>query len=97
MDRKITRIEPVDELRPLKKVAAYARISDENQEMLHSLAMQVSYFSELIQARPDWDYVGVYADAAATGTKDTRVEFQRMLADCRAGKIDYIITNAVMI
>ena len=95
MDRKITKIEPVSALLARRKVTGYARVSCAKDEMLHSLAAQVSYYSELIQCRPDWTYTGVYADAAETGTKDNRPEFQRMLADCRAGRVDYIITKSI--
>jgi DNA invertase Pin-like site-specific DNA recombinase len=76
-------------------VAAYARVSGGKDEMLRSLAAQVSAYSELIQSRPDWDYAGVYADADETGTRDDRPEFQRLIADCRAGLIDAVITKAV--
>ena len=82
-------------LQRLTRVAAYARVSTGKDAMLHSLAAQVSYYSELIQKHPGWRYVGVYADEAMTGTKDTREEFQRLLADCRAGKIDMVITKSV--
>lgn len=76
-------------------VAAYARVSSGKDEMLHSLSAQVSYYSNMIQARGDWRYAGVYADSAVTGTKDARGEFQRMLDDCRNGKIDMIITKSI--
>ena len=79
----------------IKNVAAYARVSCGNDEMLHSLAAQVSYYSELIQKEPAWNYQGVYADSALTGTKDTRPEFQRLLADCRVGKIHMVITKSI--
>ena len=55
--------------------------------MLHSLSVQVSYYSAYIQKQPEWLYCGVYVDEAVTGTKTERPEFQRLLADCRAGKI----------
>ena len=77
------------------RVAAYARVSSAKDAMHHSLSAQVSYYSEYIQKRPGWEYVGVYADEAKTGTKDTRENFQRMLEDCRSGKIDMIITKSV--
>jgi len=79
----------------LTRVAAYARVSSGKDEMLHSLAAQVSYYSEYIQKHPGWLYSGVYADEAMTGTKDDRPEFQRMLADCRNSKIDRIITKSI--
>lgn len=78
-----------------KRVAAYARVSSGKDAMLHSLSAQVSYYSNYIQNHPGWEYVGVYADEALTGTKETRPEFQRLLADCRAGKIDMIITKSI--
>lgn len=63
--------------------------------MLHSLSAQVSYYSEFIQKHRGWAYVGVYADEAKTGTKDERESFQRLLADCHAGKIDMVITKSI--
>lgn len=77
------------------RVAGYARVSSGKDAMLHSLSSQVSYFSNLIQNHPGWQYVGVYADEALTGTKSDRAEFQRLLADCRAGKIDLVLVKAV--
>lgn len=91
----IIRIEAKQEAARLIRVAAYARVSSGKDAMIHSLAAQVSHYSRLIQSHNGWSYVGVYADEAITGTKDERPEFQRMLDDCRAGKIDLIITKAV--
>ena len=79
----------------LKRVAAYARVSSGKDAMLHSLSAQVSYYSELIQKHSGWQYVGVYADEALTGTKENRENFQRLLADCRDGKVDLIITKSI--
>lgn len=78
-----------------KRVAAYARVSSGKDAMLHSLSAQVSYYSDLIQNRPGWLYCGVFADEALTGTKENRAEFQRLLAECRAGNIDLIITKSI--
>lgn len=79
----------------LRRVAAYARVSSGKDAMLHSLSAQVSYYSELIQKNPAWSYVGVYADEDYTGTRDARPEFQRLLADCRAGAVDLVLTKSV--
>ena len=79
----------------LKRVAAYARVSSGKDAMLHSLSAQVSYYSDLIQNHSGWQYAGVYADEALTGTKDNRDNFQRLLADCRAGKIDLVLTKSI--
>ena len=96
MARKITAIAPHKSFEfQRKKVAAYARVSSGKDAMLHSLSAQVSYYSKMIQSRPKWQYVGVYADEAATGTKDNRNEFQRMISDCKSGNIDMIITKSI--
>ncbi len=63
--------------------------------MLHSLSEQVSYYNTYIQEHPGWEFAGIYADADYTGTKENRPEFQRLLADCRAGKIDRVIAKAI--
>ena len=96
MERIIRKISPSATMFPKKKrVAAYARVSSCKDAMLHSLSAQVSYYSNYIQKHKEWQYVGVYADEAITGTKDNRAEFQRLLADCRAGLIDMIITKSI--
>lgn len=96
MNRIIRKITPAVPMLPKKKrVAAYARVSTGKDWMLHSLSAQISHYSNMIQKRADWEYVGVYADEAITGTKDNRAEFQRMIADCRSGKIDLIMTKSI--
>lgn len=98
MGRIITEITPfcvVNAILHLKRVAAYARVSSGKDAMLHSLSAQVSYFSDYIQKRRDWTYAGVYIDEAVTGTKDRRAGFQKMMEDCRAGKIDMIIAKSI--
>lgn len=96
MEKKIRTIQHPATLHLKKKrIAAYARVSSGKDAMLHSLSAQVSYYSGLIQRHADWEFAGVYADEALTGTKDTRTEFQRLLADCRTGKIDMVITKSI--
>jgi site-specific DNA recombinase len=96
MERIIREIEKSESVIPKKlRVAAYARVSSGKEAMLHSLSMQVSYYSKFIQNRPDWEYMGIYSDEAYTGTKASRPGFQQMLADCRAGKIDMVITKSI--
>ena len=63
--------------------------------MLHSLAAQITYYQNLITSHQGWEFSGVYADEAITGTKDTREEFQRLIQDCKDGKIDMIIVKAI--
>ena len=91
----VIRIEMKNICPPKKRVAAYARVSSGKDAMLHSLAAQVAYYSDMIQRNAAWKYVGVYADEALTGTKESRPEFLRLLEDCRAGKIDLILTKSL--
>ena len=96
MTKMIRRVTPKVMLLPKqKRVCAYARVSSGKDAMLHSISAQISYYSNLIQRNPDWAYAGVYADEALTGTKDNRESFQRLLSDCRAGKIDMVLTKSI--
>jgi len=96
LKKTITKKEkPIAVMPSLKRVAAYARVSSGKDEMLHSLAAQVSYYSDYIQRHPGWVYTGVYADEALTGTKDNRPKFQRLLEDCRSGKLDLVLTKSI--
>ena len=96
MEKIIRTIMPGIPSMPKQKcVAAYARVSSGKDAMLHSMSAQVSYYSGMIQRNPEWSYAGVYADEAFTGTKDSREGFQHLLSDCRAGKIDMVITKSI--
>ena len=92
---RIEKLEPLKKLPKLKNVAAYARVSSPKDAMKHSLAAQVSYYSGMIQSHPGWRYAGVFTDEGVTGTKETRDGFQRLLEECRAGRIDMIITKSI--
>ena len=91
----IQRVQTLPQIEKVLKVAAYARVSTGKDAMLHSLSAQVSYYSTMIQNHYGWIYAGVYSDEAVTGTKEKRDGFQRMLTDCREGKIDMIITKSI--
>ena len=95
MERIVQKVKFPPRQPKLKRVAAYARVSSGKDAMLHSLAAQVEYYSTYIRRHPGWEYVGVYADEAKTGTKDSREQFQQLLTDCKAGKIDHIITKSI--
>ncbi|MBQ5608072.1 MAG: recombinase family protein, partial [Oscillospiraceae bacterium] len=78
------------------RVAAYARVSTDSDEQMGSVAAQKDYFEKLIQKRPDWVLVDIYADEGISGTSLNRREaFNRMIADALAGKIDLIITKSL--
>ncbi|HEY9059363.1 MULTISPECIES: recombinase family protein [Pseudobacteroides] len=80
----------------LKRVAAYARVSTDNDEQLSSYEAQVDYYTKHIQSNTAWKFVEVYTDEgiSATSTKK-RDGFNRMIADALNGKIDLIITKSV--
>ena len=76
------------------RVAAYCRVSTDDEDQIKSYNSMVRYYTDLIQSNKDWIFVGVYADKAITGTKiDKRDEFQRIIQDCMDGKIDMIIAT----
>lgn len=95
MGRNIETVHFPDTAPKLKRVAAYARVSSGKDAMLHSLSAQISEYSSRIQNHPGWQYAGVYADEAKTGTKDSRENFQRLVAECRAGNVDMVITKSI--
>lgn len=96
MERKITQVHfPNTPDVTMKRVAAYARVSTAKFDAEHSLSAQVSYYSDYIQKHKGWIYAGVYAEEGVSGTRGSRPEFQRMIADCRAGKIDLIFTKSI--
>ena len=96
IDRIVEKKAPVDPVQPrFTRVAAYARVSTGKDAMLHSLSAQVGYYSAMIRNHRGWLYSGVYSDEARTGTKYERPGFQKLLEDCRAGKIDLIVTKSV--
>ena len=94
---KITKIEPeIPLIKPRLKVAAYARVSMKSERLIHSLSAQVSYYSELIQKNPEWEYAGVYADRFVSGTSmNNRPELQRLLADCQKVLINIILCKSI--
>lgn len=94
---KINILEPkTPTLRPRKRVAAYARVSMETARLNHSLSAQISYYSSFIQKNPEWEYAGVYADDALSGTgTEKRTEFKRLLADCESGSVDIVLVKSI--
>ncbi len=80
----------------IKRVAAYVRVSSSSEDQLNSYAFQIMRYQEIEKEHDDWRLVDIYADEGITGTRlDKRKEFNRLLQDCRQGKIDLIITKSV--
>ena len=94
---RIRQITPgVTQLKRKMRVAAYARVSEDCEVLLHSLSAQVSYYSTLIQNNPEWEYAGVYVDQGITGTSTAHSDgFNRLVADCDAGKIDMVLVKSI--
>ena len=79
-----------------KKVAAYCRVSTKQDEQLNSYEVQTQYYTEKINGEPKWCLAGIYADKGITGTSTkNRDSFNRMIRDCKKGKIDLIITKSI--
>ena len=86
-----------ENLQPQKKrIAAYCRVSTDQEEQLSSFEAQVSYYTNFIERNPDFECAGIYADEGISGTNTKkREQFNRMIEDCKAGKIDGIITKSI--
>ena len=78
------------------RVAAYARVSTSSDEQFNSYAAQNRYYTDLITAHDGWKLVDIYADEGISGTvADKRDDFQRLMADCRRGLIDRVLTKSI--
>ena len=79
-----------------RRVAGYARVSSDSEEQATSYAAQMDYYTNYIQSRDDWEFVGMYSDEGITATNTKRRDgFNEMVEDALAGKIDLIITKSV--
>lgn len=95
IESNVPKNESVEKKRKLR-VAAYCRVSTDSKEQETSFDSQVTYYTELINKNPEWEFVGIYADPAISGTsRKHRTEFNRMLYDCLKGKINMIITKSM--
>lgn len=78
------------------RIAAYCRVSTEEKSQENSYAAQKNHYSMLILSKPNWQMAGIYADEGKSGTsRKSRTQFNQMIADAKAGKIDYIITKSI--
>lgn len=103
-ERKVTVIEPIqqkivaaDTVAPQKlRVAAYARVSTEQDEQESSYEAQVDFYTRHIKANPDWEFVSVFADRGITGTNTkNRESFNQMVDLALNGGIDLILTKSI--
>ncbi len=78
------------------RMAAYCRVSTDDEDQLHSFKAQVEYYTKYIEEHDEYEMAGIYADEATSGTSTKRrKEFNRLIADCKAGKIDIVIVKSI--
>lgn len=88
-------LEVMPEERKLR-VAAYARVSTAFEEQESSYEIQVQHYTNYIKGNKDWIFAGVYADDGISATNTAKRDaFNTMIEDCRAGKIDLILTKSI--
>ena len=86
----------VAEEKPKLRVAAYCRVSTDRDEQESSYEAQMEHYTEFIDRNPEWQLAGIYADDGISGTNTKkREEFNRMIEDCMASKIDMVITKSI--
>ena len=79
-----------------KRVCAYCRVSTDDVNQTSSYELQKNHYEDMIKEHQGWELVGIYADEGISGTSlKHRDEFNRMIEDCKAGKIDLIVTKSV--
>ena len=77
-------------------IAPYCRVSSDSTDQLHSFAAQIRYYSDYAKKHPEYTLVDIYADEGLTGTEmKKRDELNRLITDCRKGKVDRIIVKSV--
>lgn len=78
------------------RVAAYCRVSTDDEEQLTSYEAQQTYYTDKIMTNPEWTIAGIYADEGITGTKATkRPEFLKMIRKCKRKQIDLILVKSI--
>ena len=78
------------------RVAAYCRVSTEEEEQQSSYEAQCTYYTDKIMTNPEWTMAGIFADEGITGTSTKkRDDFNRMIRKCRQKKIDLILTKSI--
>ena len=89
-------IPPREQTPDTLRVAAYCRVSSDSSDQLHSYAAQIRKYTTKISEHDGWELVDIYADESVTGTRtDKREDFNRMLSDCRKGRIDKILVKSI--
>lgn len=78
------------------RVAAYCRVSSDSSDQLNSFMAQLNYYTTLISGKDKWIMADIYADEGISGTSaEKRQDFQRLLSDCRKGRVDKILVKSI--
>ncbi len=81
---------------PKLRVAAYCRVSTDSDEQATSYEAQVEHYTDYIRKNPEWEFAGIFADDGISGTNTKkREEFNRMIDEAMAGRIDMIVTKSI--
>ena len=81
---------------PKIRVAAYCRVSTDTDEQATSYDAQIEHYTDLIAKHPEWELAGIYADDGISGTNTKkREEFNRLIDDCMAGRVDMVISKSI--
>ena len=94
----VTVIQPTitEEKSRVIRCAAYCRVSSDSEDQINSFMAQLKYYENFLAESETETLINVYADEGVTGTReDKREDFQRMMSDCRKGKIDRIYTKSI--
>ncbi|MEI7539428.1 MAG: recombinase family protein [Candidatus Saccharibacteria bacterium] len=95
LERKITKIPAKPKFLIYTRVAIYCRVSTHHTAQEESLKAQIDRYQKMVEARYDWMLVKTYSDTASGRNTTDRTEFTNLMNDCKAGKIDLIITKSI--
>ena len=93
---QVTVIDPRIPEKAKLRVAAYARVSSDSEDQVNSYIAQVDFYSKYIAGKEEWEMVDIYADEGISGLEArNRDDFNRMMTDCREGKIDRVLCKSI--
>lgn len=97
--RKVTKIDAAPSMNFLQgklRVAAYCRVSTDDEDQLSSLENQTTHYTTFIKSNPEWGFVGLYYDEGVSGTKkEKRTGLLNLIRDCENRQIDFFITKSI--
>ena len=93
--KAVQTIAPVAVKAPKVRVACYARVSTDHEDQKSSITIQRQHFASLAAKEKDWEFVGVYYDIMSGTKKEKRPNLNRLLDDCRAGRVNLILIKSI--